>query len=537
MRTPVRVLGVVGLLLGLIGATAAAVGAGEPIESSFDVTVYTCSTTDDSLVGTTEYIIGLTADQLDCVEQALADGVTVTLYDDADDSVLDSGVTAGGQVSLFAPVMGTLDFYLGEDANGTASEPEEIAEGQDAIATIILFVDADGELEITKTDQETGDPIEGAGFTLFSDDCQTAVSDEVLTDANGVATFADILAGDYCVIETTIPEGYLAVPAPISVTITAGGTEPLAVPNEAAPLPGEVLVTKYVCEDDDLAGTVEFDFLLGVDVSGCEPGVDYELSLEDAEGAVVDTQATDDAGLAQFVELPAGDYTLVEGAAESEVFTVGENETIDVNVINYVEEEGGQVLVSAFTCEGTQAAVEIEVSEPTAPEQVEAQGDDELCEPAPFLGVSIYLFGDEGSEPIVGNTDEDGTILFGGIPPTDEGTGPHLFRTVVFDSDFEADFDVEDDALTAITVLIFLPPAPTPTVEPTAAATDTPAPTATTGPGTTATAAPTGTIATLPGTGAGSPLTSGGSAAWLLIACLGLLGFGAVGYALRRRAA
>ena len=130
-----------------------------------------------------------------------------------------------------------------------------------------------------------------------------------------------------------------------------------------------------------------------------------------------------------------------------------------------------------------------------------------------------------------------------GIPSTEGDAAAHLFRTVVFDSDFEANFDVVIGGVTAITVIVFEPPAPTATEPAAPTATQPTAPTATATATTPADdddgAAPTatGTVSTLPSTGAGDDIGAAGGAAWLLIGALGLIAIASAGLALRRRVA
>src|SRR5688572_19778627 len=109
MRSPVRFLAALGLLLGLVAATT--VGAGAQAASHFDFTVINCVTTDDSLVGQTEFLTILDAGVLDCVEELAAAGVTITIYADADDSVIDSDTTGDDGTAQFnVNVTTSLDF-------------------------------------------------------------------------------------------------------------------------------------------------------------------------------------------------------------------------------------------------------------------------------------------------------------------------------------------------------------------------------------------------------------------------------------------
>ncbi len=78
-----------------------------------------------------------------------------------------------------------------------------------------------GNLALKKVDAYTGDGLAGAEFTIYSDSaCTQQVGEVMITDANGVATSANVIAGKdglipgtYYVKETKAPNGY-ALPSP-----------------------------------------------------------------------------------------------------------------------------------------------------------------------------------------------------------------------------------------------------------------------------------------------------------------------------------
>jgi hypothetical protein len=430
MKRSSRLLVVFGFVCALAGAST--LTAATQASGHLDFTVYFCSTTDDDLAGGSEYIAGFTGDRLDCLASAPADGVAVTVYDAATDAPIATGATIDGSARFLVDATASLTFYVGEDFNDTRSGTFTVDEQAGAVVTIVLFVDADGDLEITAIDGGgSGDPLAGVGFTVFQADCTTAVAGEVVTDERGLAHVGNLRPGTYCVRQTQVPDGFLPAADPIEATVAAGQTVSIQVTNEREPPPA------------------------GVDVAGGE--------------------------------------------------------------------DTGQVLVGAYACVGAETTVEIDVRGPAAPGKNGAPGpvDDAACEPINGLGFRVLLFGGEETAPVDGATEEHGTVLLDGIPPTDGSSGPHLFRAVVSDDVVAAEFDVEDGAITTITVVIVdLGEAPT------AAAATSPA-----------TATAVGGVSTLPDTGTGGVSGAGTVPTWPLIAMLALLSLGIADRAQRRRAA
>jgi hypothetical protein len=86
-----------------------------------------------------------------------------------------------------------------------------------------------GSVQINKAD-DAGNPLAGAGFTLYGDNApvggsrgpeDTATSLTCTTGASGTCTITNVFFGNYWVVETTVPAGYdAAADAAISVTNT-----------------------------------------------------------------------------------------------------------------------------------------------------------------------------------------------------------------------------------------------------------------------------------------------------------------------------
>lgn len=73
--------------------------------------------------------------------------------------------------------------------------------------------------EFTKLSTATNEALEGAGFTVYKNDA--AYTDEIFSDAEGKVKFEDLSAGSYQLVETTVPEGMVAM-APINFVVSYG---------------------------------------------------------------------------------------------------------------------------------------------------------------------------------------------------------------------------------------------------------------------------------------------------------------------------
>ena len=82
----------------------------------------------------------------------------------------------------------------------------------------VEMFDDDTKTEIKKTDQETGEPVEGAVLQLLRADSMEVVK-EWITDATGRIQFTGLPAGDYLIREVKAPDGYLILKEPVRITV------------------------------------------------------------------------------------------------------------------------------------------------------------------------------------------------------------------------------------------------------------------------------------------------------------------------------
>ncbi len=206
-----------------------------------------------------------------------------------------------------------------------------------------------GRLDLNKID-ELGNPLEGAVFTVYNES-GTEVT-QVTTNSNGYARTPLISLGDYTVVETEAPEGYVldntVYPATIDsnnqiVTINRGNS----IINES--YKGQIELTK----------TNEFGELL--------QGVGF--TIYDSEMNRVEVITTDENGYAISSKLAVGDYIVIEtgqldgyisNSTEYLVTIANDGEIVAINngepVINYLEEN----LIITIDSEDSEEQTEID---------------------------------------------------------------------------------------------------------------------------------------------------------------------------------
>lgn len=150
-----------------------------------------------------------------------------------------------------------------------------------------------GSIEVSKVAKEDGNKLlPNTGFELRKDG--VAVRKGVTND-KGILTFADVPYGEYEVVETAAPEGYVLdqTPYPVKIT-TQGQVVSLTVGDEQ--IKGSVVVAKADAEDE----------------AKLLPGAEFSLMKDDT---VVAQGTTNDEGTLSFTDVAFGDYTLVETKA------------------------------------------------------------------------------------------------------------------------------------------------------------------------------------------------------------------------------
>ncbi|MDR1217248.1 MAG: hypothetical protein LBJ99_01540, partial [Oscillospiraceae bacterium] len=143
-------------------------------------------------------------------------------------------------------------------------------------------------LQIVKTDEYSGDPLQGAKFRVAAQNGEFVA--DATTDASGKATVPSLLPGWYVVSETKAPAGYIASEAARTVEVKATVPTVVTVTNRA----------------ENSLEIVKLDAYTRAPLSGAT------FKVEHASGANVGTYNTDSAGKILVGGLKEGAYAISE---------------------------------------------------------------------------------------------------------------------------------------------------------------------------------------------------------------------------------
>lgn len=148
-----------------------------------------------------------------------------------------------------------------------------------------------GNIKISKIDQD-GNKVVGAEFTLYNKD--NKVIETALTNEEGIALFEDVIYGEYYIMETKTPEGYIGTKEKIEVSVKENGSDYF-----------------YQVENTRIKGTLE---IKKTDENG-NVLKGAEFTLYDKNGKEISKAISDDNGIARFDSVDYGTYVLKETKA------------------------------------------------------------------------------------------------------------------------------------------------------------------------------------------------------------------------------
>ncbi|HFD2037818.1 TPA: SpaA isopeptide-forming pilin-related protein [Clostridium perfringens] len=152
-----------------------------------------------------------------------------------------------------------------------------------------------GRVEITKIDEETGEPLEGAGFEMVKADTNEVV-ENMTTKENGKITSGLHPFGDYIIREIKAPNKYTLNGKEYPVTISEH-MQTIEITHANRIIKGRVAINKFDSEFNDLKLK------------------DAEFTIYDTNDNEVDKLITDENGYDESIDLNYGDYYMKETKA------------------------------------------------------------------------------------------------------------------------------------------------------------------------------------------------------------------------------
>ncbi|MFP7254338.1 SpaA isopeptide-forming pilin-related protein [Terribacillus goriensis] len=258
----------------------------------------------------------------------------------------------------------------------------EIARSQEKAVSVTAVNELKrGAVEITKVGEDNLEKgLEGAEYEL-----RTKAGDVIATgktDETGKVQFKDLLPGDYEIVETKAPFGYVLNADPIPVTVDRSQEKLLAVQQVDELTTGSVLMKKVDSKENaiGLAGAV--------------------FELQDETGKTIkEGLTTNENGELSITDLKPGDYQLIETQAPTDY-------KLDDTPIIFTIEKGQQVIPT------------VEVENTLTPGAVSLIKVDKDNENVPLSGAEYKLVDDTGAtvqENLV--TDQDGRIIVTDLAP------------------------------------------------------------------------------------------------------------------------
>ncbi len=188
-------------------------------------------------------------------------------------------------------------------------------EEKDSDSIFIEYEEIRRDIELIKTNLN-GKLLDGAEFELRDIDGNIIQGPAITED--GRIVFKDIPIGEYVIVETKAPEGYVINEDEIPVVIDKALSDPIKIQVKNNQIMGGLRIIKK----DDLAG----EKLAGA-----------KFQIKNEDGQVVGEGVTNEEGIVEFHDLPYGKYTYSEiGAPEGYI--------LDTEEFDFEIKENGQII-------------------------------------------------------------------------------------------------------------------------------------------------------------------------------------------------
>ncbi|KAF1296733.1 hypothetical protein BAU15_08790 [Enterococcus sp. JM4C] len=283
---------------------------------------------------------GVVLTKTDNTSGEVLQGAVFELQDKAG-KVIQSGLLtdASGKIAVDGLAPGDYQFVETQAPTGYDLDATPVTftieKGQTSVVQVAMTNQlTPGGVILTKTDDTSGEVLQGAVFDLQDTDGNTLQSG-LTTDDSGKIAVDNLMPGDYQFVETTAPTGYDLDATPVTFTIEKGQTESVQLSMVNKLTPGGVILTKI----DDKNGEVL-------------QGAIFELQ-DQAGNAIQSDLTTDASGKIAIDGLAPGDYQFVETTAPTGydldatpvTFTIekGQTEAVQISMANTLT-SGGVIL-------------------------------------------------------------------------------------------------------------------------------------------------------------------------------------------------
>ncbi|MGL4662649.1 MAG: MSCRAMM family protein, partial [Culicoidibacterales bacterium] len=156
-----------------------------------------------------------------------------------------------------------------------------------------------GKIEILKLDRNTEHALQGAEFDVKTNEGE--IKGHLVTDFEGKAHTPALPLGDYQLVETKAPPGYLLDGEPFNITIDTNGQIINKKVYNTKAWPGYVNIIKKDSETGETLGGAEFS-ITGIADDGTEVNIEHLITDQES-------------GQVMAIDIPVGTYTLTETKA------------------------------------------------------------------------------------------------------------------------------------------------------------------------------------------------------------------------------